>query len=137
MVARIGSVFHSLTNQIHQLIFKTLKNTVTFIKAGEKPAAPVRNTLPSLLAMVHNWELKVDLAKQLKFPEAVAKTTLRPDIVVTSVVSKQVILLELTVPWEDRMEEAHERKRTKYSKLVEECQSNGWRARCQPIEVGC
>lgn len=114
-----------------------VKNKVTFIKAGEKLAVPFRNTLPGLLATVHDWELGVDLAKQLKFPEVVAKTTLRPDIVVTSVASKQVSLLELTVPWEDRMEEAHERKRAKYSELVEECQSNGWRARCQPIEVGC
>ncbi|KAL4008469.1 hypothetical protein ACER0C_002321 [Sarotherodon galilaeus] len=114
-----------------------VKNKITFIKAGEKLAVPFRNTSPSLLATVHDWELRVDLAKQLKFPEVVAKTTLRPDIVVTSVASKQVILLELTVPWEDRMEEAHERKRAKYSELVEECRSNGWRARCQPIEVGC
>ncbi|KAL3970378.1 polycystin 1L2 [Sarotherodon galilaeus] len=95
----------------------------------EKPAAPLRNTSPGLLATANDWELRVDLAKQLKFPEAVAKTTLRPDIIVTSVVFKQVILLELTVPWEDRMEEAHERKRAKYSELVEECRSNGWPAR--------
>ena len=47
--------------------------------------------------------------------EVVAITTLRPDIVLTSVASKQVILLELTVPWEDRMEEANERKRTHFS----------------------
>ncbi|KAL3972927.1 tetraspanin-7 [Sarotherodon galilaeus] len=114
-----------------------VKNKVTFIKAREKPAALVRNTSPGLLAMAHDWELRVDLAKQLKFAKAAAKTTLRPDIVVTSVVYKQVILVELTVPWEDRMEEAHERKRVKYSKLVEECRSNGWWARCQPIEVGC
>ncbi|KAL3969377.1 ER degradation enhancer, mannosidase alpha-like 2 [Sarotherodon galilaeus] len=114
-----------------------VKNKVKFIKAGEKLAVPFRNTSPGLLATAHDWELGVDLAKQLKFPEVVAKTTLRPDIVVTSVASKQVILLELTVPWEDRMEEAHERKRAKYSELVEECRSNGWRARCQPIEVGC
>ncbi|KAL4001244.1 hypothetical protein ACER0C_006543 [Sarotherodon galilaeus] len=104
-----------------------VKNTVTFIKAGVKPAAPVRNTSPGLLATVHDWELRVDLAKQLKFPEAVAKTTLRPDIVVTSVVSKQVILLELTVPWEEHMEETHERKRAKYSELVEECRKVGCR----------
>ncbi|KAL3991499.1 leucine-rich repeat-containing protein 16 [Sarotherodon galilaeus] len=102
-----------------------VKNKVTFIKAGEKLAVPFRNTSPGLLATAHDWELGVDLAKQLKFHEMVAKTTLRPDIVVTSVASKQVILLELT------------RKRAKYSELVEECRSNGWRARCQPIEVGC
>jgi len=35
------------------------------------------------------------------------------------------------------MEEANERKRAKYSQLVEECRSNGWRTICQPVEVGC
>lgn len=49
-----------------------------------------------------DWQLKVDVGKQLKFPETIAVTTLRPD----------VVLLELTDPWEDRMEEAYERKRT-------------------------
>ena len=45
-------------------------------------------------------------------------------------------MLELTVPWEERMEEASERKREKYAELVEECRNRGWRARCLPIEVG-
>ena len=44
--------------------------------------------------------------------------------------------MELTVPWEERMEEASERKREKYAELVEECRNRGWRARCLPIEVG-
>ncbi|KAK0131186.1 hypothetical protein N1851_034112 [Merluccius polli] len=30
-------------------------------------------------------------------------------------------------PWEDRIEEANERKRVKYAELVEQCRSNGWR----------
>lgn len=54
-----------------------------------------------------------------------------------TVSSKQVILLELTVPWEDRMDEANERKRAMYSELLKECWSNSWRTRCQPIKVGC
>lgn len=31
----------------------------------------------------------------------------------------------------------NERKRTKYAELVAECQSKGWKARHEPIEVGC
>ncbi|XP_049442747.1 protein starmaker-like [Epinephelus fuscoguttatus] len=84
--------------------------------------------------MVQDWELKVDLGRQLKFPETVTITSLRPDLVLISEASEQVILLELTVPWEDCIEEASERKRAKYTELVEECRSNGWRARCEPIE---
>ena len=31
----------------------------------------------------------------------------------------------------------HEWKKAKYLELVEACRLNGWRARCDPIEVGC
>lgn len=41
--------------------------------------------------------------------------------------------MELTVPWEDRLEEAQERKRAKYADLVAECQRNGWKVRYEPI----
>ena len=115
-----------------------LTNTILGVGTySRRSAAAARNTSSGLLATARDWEPKVDLGKQLKFPEAVAKTTLRQDIVLTSVASKQVILLELTVPWEDRLEEANERKRAMYSELVEECQNNGWQTRCEPIEVGC
>ena len=43
---------------------------------------------------------------------------------------------ELTVPWEENAEEAHERKKLKYDELVELCKNNGWKAKCTPIEVG-
>ncbi|XP_039590572.1 uncharacterized protein LOC120514312 [Polypterus senegalus] len=55
----------------------------------------------------------------------------------TSASSKQILLLELSVPWEDRMEEANERKRLKYQELIEDCRRRGWKACCEPIEVGC
>lgn len=41
------------------------------------------------------------------------------------------------MPWEDRLEEAHERKMAKYEELVIDCRKQGWKARCIPIEVGC
>ncbi|XP_028292553.1 uncharacterized protein LOC114455485 [Gouania willdenowi] len=139
---RHDQVLKAIANSIccgisHSKSLRPVKKSITFVRAGEKVVVTTQNTSPGLLATARDWVLKVDLGKQLKFPEEVAKTTLRPDIVITSVATKQVVLLELTVPWEDRMEEAHERKRAKYSELVEECRSNGWRARCQPIEVGC
>ncbi len=62
----------------------------------------------------------VDLEQQLKFPNHIVTTTLRPDVVLLSESTKQVVLLELTVPWEDRLEEAFERKLAKYEGLVSE-----------------
>ena len=41
------------------------------------------------------------------------------------------------MPWEERIEEANERKRTKYQELVEECRERVWRTFYEPIEVGC
>ena len=49
---------------------------------------------------------------------------------------RQVILIELTVPLEDRVCLAHERKRNRYLPLLSLCQSNGWNATHFPIEVG-
>ncbi|KAL7854779.1 hypothetical protein SRHO_G00169690 [Serrasalmus rhombeus] len=90
-----------------------------------------------LLATARDWQLLVDLVRQLRFPDIIAATTLRPDIVLMSRATKQVVLLELTVPWEDRIEEAQVRKKAKYVDLVAECWRNGWKARYKPIEVGC
>ncbi|XP_062387675.1 uncharacterized protein LOC134076569 [Sardina pilchardus] len=112
------------------------RQSIAFVKAGEKtqqrPSPP-----GGLLATARDWQLKVDLGRQLKFPENITVTTLRPDMVLVSETSRQVVLLELTVPWEDRMEEAFERKRAKYEGLVGDCRSSGWKTRCDPIEVGC
>ncbi len=62
---------------------------------------------------------------------------LRPDMIIVSDSTKQLILLELTAPWEERMDEANERKRAKNQELVEECRRQGWQTRCEPLEVGC
>lgn len=51
--------------------------------------------------------------------------------------SKTILLVELTVPWEEGIEAANERKHAKYTELVEECREAGWKAITRPIEVGC
>ncbi|RXN22630.1 reverse transcriptase [Labeo rohita] len=81
----------------------TPKKSITFVRAGEM--AQQRQSPPGgLLNTAQDWKLQVDLGRQLKFPEYILSTSLRPDMVITSDASKQVVLVELTVPWEDRME---------------------------------
>ncbi|KAK0152385.1 hypothetical protein N1851_006099 [Merluccius polli] len=58
-------------------------------------------------------------------------------MVIWSEVAKKVILIELTVPWEDGCSDAHERKATKYQDLVQQCRDKGWQAWLFPVEVGC
>lgn len=46
-------------------------------------------------------------------------------------------VVELTVPSEDGVDEASERKKTKYSELATEAAQNGWKTKIFPVEVGC
>jgi hypothetical protein len=55
----------------------------------------------------------------------IVQTTLRLDVVIRSTSQKSIIVIELTVPWEERCEEAHQRKSAKYEELVEMCVNNG------------
>lgn len=48
--------------------------------------------------------------------------------------TKHAFLTELTAPWIDLMEEL---KRSKYQVLVDQCRRKGWKACCEPREVGC
>ena len=70
------------------------------------------------------------------FPQKIAITNLRPDIVVHSVKARTVLIIELTVPWEENIDEAYERKQLRYDELKETCIKAGWNTRCFPVEVG-
>ena len=73
----------------------------------------------------------------MKIPIAVSATNLRPDIIIVSGKTKQMGIVELTVPSEERIEISGEIKRNKYEKIVNEGRQNGWRVRCWAVEVGC
>ncbi|VDI08735.1 Hypothetical predicted protein [Mytilus galloprovincialis] len=58
--------------------------------------------------------MQADVGGKNTLPKEYLTTTLRPDIVLWSIISRQVIIVELTVSLETRLEEAHERKLAKY-----------------------
>ena len=99
---------------------------IQFVRAGEIAAAGRR--IKGVLITASDWEMRTDLKKQLKFPEKMAHTSLRPDIVLWSKYTQQVVLIELTVPWEERMEVAYECRLKKYQALILESQQNEWKA---------
>lgn len=88
---------------------------------SEQPI-PTKRTSAGILISARNWKLLVDLEQQLKFPNNMAAITLRPDIVLVAETTKQVVLLEPTVPWEDHLGEAIEGKLSKYARLAGNCQ---------------
>ncbi|XP_071176224.1 uncharacterized protein [Mytilus edulis] len=81
--------------------------------------------------------MQVDVGGKTTFPRQILTTTLRPIIVLWSRISRHVILVELTVPWETRLEEANERKLVKYQELVTDIQEKNRRTWYFPVEEEC
>ncbi|XP_061886207.1 uncharacterized protein LOC133636324 isoform X3 [Entelurus aequoreus] len=115
----------------------TFPRKTTFIREGEK-----RRTKPSPpdlgpLNVARDWEMRVDLSQRLIFPPEIAATSLRPDLVLWSMSCRRVFIVELTVPWEDAIDEAFQRKRLRYTNLAAEAEARGWNVKVWPVEVGC
>lgn len=79
--------------------------------------------------------MKVGLETQIKYLVAIVVNMLQPDVLLVYEISRQVVMLELSVSWEG-IEEATDRKNEKYTELVEQYCRQGWRTRCLRIKVG-
>ena len=64
-------------------------------------------------------------------------TSLRPDMVLVSQLTKFIFLVALTVLWEDRLVTSHQLKKAKYQEIIDEANQKGWHSGLFPIEVGC
>ena len=91
----------------------------------------------TLLEGCTDWHDATDLKHNFIFPTEIALTTKHPDIVIWSVKEKQVFVIELTVPFEENFDWAHQRKLEKYEDLLEQCVRNDWITNVFPIEVEC
>lgn len=101
------------------------------MRAGQHPDSKPKSQT-GLLGTSNDWQLRVDLGKQLRFPDIV-ETTVRPDNVLVSAILKKVVILELTLPWKELMEKASKSKKEKYAELLEECHGQRWHALCLPM----
>ena len=99
---------------------------------------PVRTTnqIKCLLDGCDDWDVLADLPEWDSHPSIIKETRLRPDIVTHSGSTQQLIMVELTVPYENRKEEAHIYKREKYMNLTKELENAGYKAVVMPVEVG-
>ena len=115
----------------------TAENLTSFVREGGGPKYIRSGETLQPFSLGKEWNMKVDLNTQLQFPREIAITSLRPDIVVWSVQARVVHLIELTVPSEEEIECAFERKKAKYTELAAECREAGWKATIHPVEIGC
>ena len=110
------------------------KPCISFLQEGE--ASPRQVSKPQgqkFLAAAGDWKMAADLKEVLHFPHHIVHTQERPNIVIWS----DTVIVELTVPWEENMKEAFERKKLRYENLRMECEDKGWACQVMPIEVGC
>ena len=91
-----------------------------------------------ILLQASDWDFHFDLGSEaLQFPNEAAATSMRPDIVIYSCTKKIIVMLERTVPLEDRSHLAHGRKTLKYASLARTCEENGFTTHFFALEVGC
>ncbi|GFO10056.1 reverse transcriptase [Plakobranchus ocellatus] len=79
---------------------------------------------------------KVDEDVFSRHLKVIQDTGMRPDIVFLSSVTRQIIMVELTVLYESRIEEASTCKREKYKGLSKELEEAGYKSKILPIVVG-
>ena len=114
----------------------TKPSFINFVKAGEKGTTS-NITVTSFLNSARDWKLQVDLGRRVKIPEYIMATQLKPDLILTSDSTKQMVVMELTVPLEDRIEISAELKKSKYEQLITESAKSNWKTNIYTVEVGC
>jgi len=99
----------------------------------------VKMTRENPLEMAKDWMIKFDEDQYpQEFPQHIYNTAERPDIVVWSEETKNVIMIELTVGDESNFEDQVVRKEARYNReLIPGVTSCGWKARLFTVEVGC
>lgn len=129
----LAAVLESKRNTINSLPVRSTSSITappTFVREGQKkPNHPPLKPEVGQLAMARDWQMLVDIGQQLIFPAEIAATTLRPDLVLWSTSLRSVFIAELTVPWENAVEEAYERKKLRYTELAADAQQRGWKAK--------
>ena len=109
---------------------------INFVKEMDPVLVSTAKPGGGILTATNDWLLLIDLETQLMFPQEIALTDLKPDLVKWSRKANTVVIGELSVPWEDNIEVANEYKKDKYTDLVLECTQKGWKVILCPFEVG-
>ncbi|KAK0148024.1 hypothetical protein N1851_012273 [Merluccius polli] len=104
----------------------TFWQPASFIRKGEKQLTNRSPADSCPLNAARDWEMRVDLNQRLTFPPEIAATNLRPDLVLWSKTCRRVFIMELTVPWEEAIDEAFERKQLRYVNLTAEAEDQDW-----------
>ena len=115
-----------------------LKDTfITFVREGKQPCGRKVALRSGVLLTTNDWTLIYDSPENpLVFPSHIIQTSVRPDVVISSNTTKQVFILEPTVPVKDNIVQRHIDKDRKYTKLLDGLNINQWTGQIFGLEVG-
>ncbi|GFN92196.1 reverse transcriptase [Plakobranchus ocellatus] len=137
VLQELASVISTAKGEIHP---SSTSSTVFTTEGGVKKwyggSIPINTHRKGLLDSCGDWVVSADLPKWERHPDVIRKTALKPDIVIHSASTQQIIMAELNVPYESRMEEAHAFKEGKYLDLTKELKRDGYKAKVMPVEIG-
>ena len=133
----IIELFRAQRETANQQFITAKEPIIQFLKEGECPVRKQKNPNMKLLNGASDCKVSADLKTFLQFRVHIIQTEKRPDIVAWCDSKKSVLLIELTVPWEENREKVHERKKNLYETLRADCVEKGWICHVIPIEVGC
>ncbi|GFN99830.1 polyprotein [Plakobranchus ocellatus] len=126
VLQELASVISTAKGEIHP---SSTSSTVFITEGGVKKchggSIPINTHRKGLLDGCDDWVVSADFHEWERHPDVIRKTALRPDIVIHSASTQQIIMVELTVPYESRMEEVHAFKEAKYLELSQELRK-GW-----------
>ena len=69
-------------------------------------------------------------------PPDVLVTAEKPDLVIINRLINHLVVIELTCPWEENLEDARQRKTNKYAPLINDIAQKGFSVEYFPLEVG-
>ena len=111
---------------------------IYFLREGFAHLCKKRCQTPrrDILAEANDWTVAADLEGMRHYPQVLIESGKRPDLVLVSSSADAIILVELTVPWEDRLQYSNALKADKYADLSMDLEAKGYRTDLFPIEVG-
>ena len=112
-----------------------IRSKIPFIREGQKSyLKPKGKKVVVNDEWEGTWNAETDLTGNLSLPFVDSRQ--RPDVILYNQDRMRFIAVELTICWEDNIEEAHNRKEDRYEELLASYMEAGFDAECLTIEVG-
>ncbi len=87
-----------------------------------------------------NWCIFSDLPNSMQgcstIPIDILVTAQKPDLVILDRESKEIFIMELSVPFERNIEDTHKRKLDRYQNLISDIRNAGYCVKYYAIEIG-